>query len=192
MKKRWTERDESKKKKGKIFTRIRWHQKNWIKQKCDMKYRKFILYLTSAFLLYTERYTLEVYYCYKKKKLITWHFFYKCMLTDKTHIQHSLNTHGTSSSSSIGSLSAWILSMAVECATSFCRLIDLLRLSLAASEVSESPDGADCCCWSAAEWRSYGREEIACITTSNYTPRKWKQDKNIILNFNFINHAIEP
>lgn len=35
------------------------------------------------------------------------------------------NTYGTSSSSSIGSLSAWILSIAVECATSRCRLIDL-------------------------------------------------------------------
>lgn len=36
-----------------------------------------------------------------------------------------LNTHGTSSSSSIGSLSAWILSIAVEWATKRCRFIDL-------------------------------------------------------------------
>jgi hypothetical protein len=39
--------------------------------------------------------------------------------------ENEAKAYGTSSSSSIGSLSAWILSMAVECATKRCRFMDL-------------------------------------------------------------------
>jgi hypothetical protein len=60
-------------------------------------------------------------------------------------------TYGTSSSSSIGSLSAWMLSMAVECATNRCLLIDRdrlraadpLSLSLSSAVISWSSLSAD-------------------------------------------------